>query len=424
MRIQLASKFGSRMPVSTCSCSTRRRRNLRPAARSLFFWVILFAVSASFLAVLQIPVVSFRLMGLHRIVSERLSTKNTHGIERKVTIEHIGLEEGAPPPVVEKYTYNSKKERYYQSFPEYVNRYRFLPQPNQVSNDQRTCFVHIGKTAGSTLSCLFGFQHPKCKGEMKMLTDSPLLQVTTNIMHVKHDTCQKETIGLYLFAVRDPLARLMSWFTYEIPGHRHSGWREDRRQQKIKPLYVDCGFHTLNQLGEAMIVDSASSDGRQQQQPTECSKVAWEAVTGSHGYAYHNKMNYGYYWNQVPSKQQKNTRIVVIRTEHLEQDWFSAERVVSTSTETATAVRVRSNATASVFGKKNQSVKTANDAQLSDTAQRNICAGLCQEIQIYKMLLRRAENLSPGDFAISMKELQQKCPVQAVAEQCPTSSQQ
>jgi len=43
-------------------------------------------------------------------------------------------------------TYNYREgERYYRDLPEWVDRYSFLPAPNEVSDDQRVCFVHVGE---------------------------------------------------------------------------------------------------------------------------------------------------------------------------------------------------------------------------------------------------------------------------------------
>jgi len=291
-----------------------------------------------------------------------------------------------------QYSYDSWR-RQYRGVPKWMERYPFLPAPSDVPVDKRVCFVHIGKTAGRTLRHYLGFRSSGSHNSMILLPGN-LGPYTTNIMHVKYDTCAREKIGIYLFTVRDPLDRLLSWFTYERPNGKTMSKREMKRK---KPLFIDCGFQTMEELGEKM------SEGDR----TECSRVAWRAVTGSQGYRTHNKMNYGYYWRKIP----KNARIAAIRTEHLEQDWSSVERVSLQSQLPAN--------TSYSFGKRNQSSKTKKDRYLSETARQNLCKGLCEEIQIYKMILRKAENLSPDDVVTSIKELAQNCPVQAAAEQCP-----
>ena len=239
-----------------------------------------------------------------------------------------------------------------------------------------------------------------------------LPKYTTNLIHVHRDSCRREkNIGLYLFTLRDPLHRLMSWFTYERPTNVRDSTLSAHRLNRIHPLFVECGLETIAQLGEVMSSDSNSV----------CARRAWRAVTGAQGYAIHNQMNYGYYWNKLPRPAQRSARLAVIRTEHLEQDWYSVERVsLGYHGPIMDDDENNSNATISMFGKRNESVKQKQDTALSELARRNLCAGLCREIQIYKRILQRAENLSPADVADSLRELEESCPRQAVARDCPT----
>lgn len=38
-----------------------------------------------------------------------------------------------------------EREAYYKTLPTWMDRYAFLPSPNQVSDDQRVCLVHVGE---------------------------------------------------------------------------------------------------------------------------------------------------------------------------------------------------------------------------------------------------------------------------------------
>jgi len=370
--------FGSAAKMSGVQCVYARLR---------VWWVVpLFAVSGCLLLLRQ------------SLASSESASFLFHG-----PIDYVDVETGN---TTTQYTFNTWR-RQYRGLPLWLDRYPFLPAPRDVPDSERVCFVAVGKTAGNTLSCYFGFITPKCNHRMKLLPGK-LPQYTSNMIHVNFDSCKRETIGIYLFTVRDPLDRLMSWFTYERPDNESNSInRASKKKQKLalerkKPLYLDCSFETMNDLGEKM------SEG----DLTECSRVAWRAVTGSQGYRTHNRMNYEYYWRKIPHiEDDEFMRIAVIRTEHLEQDWASVERVSLKS-------QLPPNTTFS-FGKKNQSSKTQQDQYLSATARQNLCQGLCQEIQIYKRILRRAENLSPGDLAASLHELEQNCPVEAAAEHCP-----
>lgn len=55
----------------------------------------------------------------------------------------------------------------------------------------------------------------------------------------------------------------------------------------------------------------------------------------------------------------------------------------------------------------------------ASSALTNLCRGLCEEIQVYKEILHRAENLRPDEIAQSMDELSAQCPTEAQLSQCP-----
>ena len=168
-----------------------------------------------------------------------------------------------------RFSYNAKARKY-NDMPRWMDRYPFLPAVEDVPDDQKICFVHVGKTGGSTMACYLGFQFPVCHDRMRVLPGN-LPQYTTNIMHTHYDTCERENIGLYLFTLRDPVSRMQSWFTYERP---YSESVLDYRFKK--PLFVDCNFNTLNELGGSR---GLGGNGRNM-----CSKMAWWAVQGIVGF--------------------------------------------------------------------------------------------------------------------------------------------
>lgn len=307
-----------------------------------------------------------------------------------------------------RHKYNATLRKY-RDMPPWMDKFPIFPAVDDVPDEQRVCFVHIGKTAGSTLSCFLGFQYPACKDHIKLIPGN-LPLVTTNLIHTHYDTCKRAPIALYLFTLRDPLQRLLSWFTYERP---YNGMSERQFLAK-RPLYLDCGYQSMDAVGLAL------REGNR----TECARVAWRAVQGRHGYMSHNKYNYGHYWRMVLEQQQQNStshaeapRIVVVRTEHLEQDWKSVEALVSAAA--AKNNRQANSSTNVEFPRKNISTKKEQDRHLSATAHRNLCDALCEEIQVYKKLLRFAENLMPEDIDESMQELRNHCPIQADRETCP-----
>jgi hypothetical protein len=283
--------------------------------------------------------------------------------------------------------WSDPKARKHPDAPRWTDKFPFFPDEDDI--DDRICFVHVGKAAGSTIACYLGFQYPACGKYIEVLPGQLSIH-TTNIIHTRYDTCKRTNISLYLFVVKDPLSRMQSWFTYERPRDENSPEYEMKKR-----LFVDCGYKTLNQMG----ADIGSNT-------TLCSRRAWRAMTGLVGYSRHNKFNYGYYYNQVP----RNARIAVIRTEHLEADWSSLEVTLFNGEPL--------NKTAGYFKRKNQSKKLDEDLLLTRESRLNLCMALCEEIQIYKKLLSQAENLTPEDMQQSLAELKSSCPYQARRDKC------
>jgi hypothetical protein len=255
------------------------------------------------------------------------------------------------------------------------------------------CFVHIGKTAGSTLACLLGFAY-SCEDQSILNGDLP--QKTTHLNHNTINDCS-ETTEFYLVTTRDPLERIKSWFAYERPSSlKDPFWAEKR------PLFVDCPYATLNDLAEKGLSPNDTNVSH------ECKYRAWEAIRGKKAYCRHNYYNYQYYMNTVPT----HARILAIRSEFIAQDWNAAEKIVS-SAEIPVVINEEA------FKPRNKTRKKSKaDTELSSEAQKFICRALCKEIRAYKEILARAENLNSADFEKSMNLLDTSCPEQSRADRC------
>lgn len=287
-----------------------------------------------------------------------------------------------------------------EGMPYWLGKYPFMPAPEKIADDDRICYVHVGKTAGSSMACSLGFSYQMCPVERVRLPEGNLPMFATSMIHKQFNDCKDKKIALYLFVVRDPLARMQSWFTYErpIPGQRV--WSEDAYARK-KLLFVDCPFPTIDALGGDLGLGGNNE--------TLCSQLAHDAVTGAKAMSHHNYYNYAYYFNEV-MEQDRRARIVVLRTEHLEQDWRSIETKILHGPEPF--------ADTFAFPTKHASGKKPEDMVLSPESQRNLCHALCAEIQVYKHILARAQNLGKDDYATSMSELKLRCPAEAAAREC------
>lgn len=310
----------------------------------------------------------------------------------------------------------------------------FMEQPEDIPDEKRICFVHVGKTAGSTLACYLGFDYSHCAtGENntystnipsnKLLasaydtikemipSNSILPHVTTSMIHKSTDSCLEDIginndhMSMYLFIVRNPYSRIQSWFEYErINNKTTTNIQQSSSYQIKKPLYIDCQFQTLNQLG--------GKTGLGGKNNTLCSRRAFRAISGVTGYNTHNYYNYQYYYNKVLNDHTKNPNIIVIRTEHIEYDYNQIEINILHNIH---GPPLNDNYT---FTHKNKSPKLLDDMYIDIVSKHNICAALCYEIQTYKMILQNAINLNKIDYITSMNELSIDCPIQVGTNTC------
>jgi Sulfotransferase family len=244
------------------------------------------------------------------------------------------------------------------------------------------CFVHVGKTAGSTVGCALGF-NLHCHGDIWRPDHSLLHRYTTHVHHSDINDCSVRH-DYYLVTVRDPVERLLSWYEYE--------------RRKLAELRKDCNFRTLNDLAVHGLGESNPWVSR------ACRDRARRAVVGEEQFGYHAYHNYGYHMRQVPS----NATVVAIRSEHLVEDWNSIEAYLGSS------ARVES------FPLRNRAGNSTRWRRiLTDEARSHLCRHLCDEIQVYKTVLHRAVNLNWTDVDESMAELRRSCPREADLAGCP-----
>ena len=97
----------------------------------------------------------------------------------------------------------------------------------------------------------------------------------------------------------------------------------------------------------------------------------------------------------------KGAKVLVIRNEHLVDDWNSVERYIGGDPNVLSK---------SMIPVMNKNKKNSDDKWLSPMAQQIVCRMLCNEIVAYKQILRRSLNLNYMEVQRSMKELSETCP--------------
>ncbi len=259
--------------------------------------------------------------------------------------------------------------------------------PN-YSVDFPLCLVHIGKAAGSSISCGLGLTYADCEG----MPRNKLAH--THFFHMRRNNCPRQT-RTYVVTLRNPLTRLQSWFDFEkdiVPGRSLQVQRQVRKQRDM--LFRDC-FSTFEKLvmeGLIPIVNVTAANSKQM----TCTERAWAAVLGIRPFSYHEWYNYEYYWTGI--HPQPSAKIYALRTEHLQEDWetLSSEELFRP-----------------VNRRKHNPVtnQTPTTFLFENTISRmQLCKALCQEIQYYKRFLLACINLSPKQRQNSLQEVHQYCP--------------
>ncbi|KAL7501394.1 hypothetical protein ACHAWT_010673 [Skeletonema menzelii] len=272
-----------------------------------------------------------------------------------------------------------------------------FPLNKYITPDKQTCFMHVGKAGGSTIGCLLGFSL-HCDTNNQTVT-SLLAASAAHASHRCVHDCSDE-VAYNLFVVRDPLARALSAFNYgkqKLLEKQAKGWSRDKGF-KDKEIYVDCDFWTLNDFAERGLVKDSHNTTK------ECQSIAKEALLGGENSLVHWYYNYQYYYELVSP----NANIVVIRNEHIVDDWNSVETLLGGDADF----------TKEMVPVNNAHEKKPEEVYLSDTAKVVLCETLCNEIQVYKSILKRAQNIKKEQYMESMEELRTSCPKEAVEESC------
>jgi hypothetical protein len=263
-----------------------------------------------------------------------------------------------------------------------------------VPVDDRTCFVHVGKAGGSTLGCALGF-HLHCSRHQHIIKNSVLASYTTHTNHNGVNDCPDD-VAYYLFTIRNPLERARSAYNYDRPNMI----KAPHRYPHSKPLYIDCPFPTLNDFAElGLSATGKASD--------VCKARAKSAIRGEELFGMHFFYNYAFYTRSV-TLTDEGKKVLVIRTEHMADDWSSAEVALGGKSKNIT------------FPHRNKGkAKAPEDTYLSTRAQKILCRALCNEMQIYKGLLHKGLNLKAEQVEESLAELAASCPVEARSSSCP-----
>ena len=284
------------------------------------------------------------------------------------------------------------------------------------------CLVHIGKAAGSSVSCGLGLTYADCEG----MPRDRLPQ--TFFFHMRRQQCPKNT-RTYVVTLRNPLKRLQSWFDFEkniVPstssrgGKKKSQLQDQQVRNQRAMLFQEC-YPTF----EKLVLEGLSQHPWATQQrinatkPKDmtCPERAWAAVLGVRPFSYHEWYNYEYYWLGIQTNnrdflnqsESQNPKLFALRTEHLAEDWKSISTEPLFRPVNQRGTRSSSNETRFTYTSPTFLLESAQ-------AREQLCHALCTEMQYYKMFLLAARNLDVRQRQASVQELAKYCPLEMTLE--------
>jgi hypothetical protein len=241
-----------------------------------------------------------------------------------------------------------------------------------------------------------------------------------------HHVAHNGDYAFYVWTVRDPLERTISSFVYQHPANiqvrQAKYWQ--RLYQRGQPSFA-C-FPTLERFATALgDVNQYPGDDDDNGYPfnattvnnTNCTRLARAIMDNKVAIPAH--LYYSFHWllqqHIFPTTRTKNeandgddaTIHLAIRTEHLWDDWTTANQWLGQDTVTTFSdIRLRKNNddSSEMF---NYPVKREISAQ----GQERLCRALKKEYQAYMILLQRAVNLSEQQRQDSLNQARQNCPI-------------
>eukprot|EP00562_Extubocellulus_spinifer_P018403 CAMPEP_0178588574 /NCGR_PEP_ID=MMETSP0697-20121206/27109_1 /TAXON_ID=265572 /ORGANISM="Extubocellulus spinifer, Strain CCMP396" /LENGTH=446 /DNA_ID=CAMNT_0020224939 /DNA_START=103 /DNA_END=1440 /DNA_ORIENTATION=- len=274
-------------------------------------------------------------------------------------------------------------------------------------------FLHLGKAGGSSLVCNIMPKHSAhCEGGKKRtLVPSAISKMTNCYVHYDNDMHCYDNPTLAI-NIRNPIDRMASWYHYEHLDNLQELWGDSIRtcgQHMLFKCYSS--FHDLAEYGLAGTRPPPTQLLRVEYNASEeiCRHWAWASIQGTASASHHNVWNYDWYGSPALAFQRE---IIVFRTEHSEEDWRRIDRMLGGPGNLPENMHLNdaSGKNIAVYNKT-----------VTELGRLNLCRALCQEIQIYKMLLSAAVNLNEKDVQISLREL--NCPGDLHPEprKCPES---
>lgn len=298
------------------------------------------------------------------------------------------------------------------------------PIPFNASHLPKLAFIHIGKTAGTTLAFQINgaCMNPKICRRTRPLVENESLpaRATTKYFHIyQMDTLFKPSqFDGYILPVRNPIDRIVSAYLMSHSKNAHPHAAKKKNRTKIDPL-EDYFYNTCFPHANALAEHGLAGDPTNTSQLVStndwlslpCHDLGHSVVAGHcrQRLFWHFYYNYQRYCGKIleelaHNEQQPNNKLVlVVRQEYLWQDWDSLHLLLGGNSSSSTSAPRRH-----AHVHDSQSFQERNKT-LSKQGYHNMCRVLRNEIQIYLQVMQRATNLNEQQVMEAIEAVQKQC---------------
>jgi hypothetical protein len=338
----------------------------------------------------------------------------------------------------------------------------FPKEPLQnLHGGDNVLLIHVGKAGGTSIRSLHRKAEEQCEDYLDRVSSSDrppnwkkhadvaqacAFSAVTGPSQLVHMNRRHEDVPKYdhyLVPLRNPVDRLISWYSYETSYLKDPHpKRRSRRLAHLMYCYKD--VDSLITDGLSSPSDDASLDTLGTRRPNnrphpksqECRQLARDCLTGEYPCYVHNFFNYEWYlerllfwkgdyvWEDTDDDSEhssdsasldddddrKDFRIDVLRVEH---DRSDLNRTLYLWTHGITSSNDRDSSLLKQYEQKRPNPNGHRRMKTSKFVEpaglQMLCRSICSELIVYKKILYHADNLYEHEIQQSYQELDERC---------------
>jgi hypothetical protein len=291
-----------------------------------------------------------------------------------------------------------------------------------VTNTRRhrkILFVHVGKAGGETIKNILemGCKSRKNKRRrnecLQKVPDSALNQQVHGYFHCFTIEPRSIQADSFLFNLRHPVDRAVSWYRYVHPGHCPPAGINSKKNTPVCIAQRQLQSNPGGWVGQFFQQCFPTVQDWALPQTTKCQELALQTYQGTLSekevpLAAHMIANLRHYVEKTGVMANPSVEILVVRTASLWQDLNDLDAWMGGTGDFGEVEGLAVTHGSEHYNKQDNN--NNNNDLLSDKAAAQLCCALKEEIEWYRTLVQRAANLV--DKEQELQRLVQRCGAQ------------